>query len=174
MALDESPGRGTLYRSDGDGLAPVLAPVSISNGIDWNLDGTQMYYVDSTAQRIDVFAFDAAAGTISDRRTFAEIDPVDGTPDGLTIDAEGHVWLALWDGWALRRYRPDGTLERVVDLPVSRVTSCAFGGDDLGDLYVTTASKDLSAAELRAQPQAGGLFVLRPGVAGRPANRFAG
>jgi sugar lactone lactonase YvrE len=173
MALDESPGAGTLYRSDGGEMSPVLAPVSISNGIDWSLDGTQMYYVDSTAQRIDVFAFDATAGTLSDRRTFAEIDPVDGTPDGLTVDAEGHVWLALWDGWALRRYRPDGTLERVVDFPVSRVTSCAFGGDDLGDLYVTSASKELSEAELRAQPHAGSLFVLRPGVAGRPANRFA-
>jgi sugar lactone lactonase YvrE len=174
MALDESPGGGTLYRSDGEGLAPVLAPVSISNGIDWTLDGTQMYYVDSTAQRIDLFDFDLATGTISGRRTFAEIDPVDGTPDGLTVDAEGHVWLALWDGWALRRYRPDGTLERVVYLPVSNVTSCAFGGDDLRDLYVTSASKGLSDAELRAQPHAGGLFVLRPGVAGRPANLFAG
>jgi sugar lactone lactonase YvrE len=84
------------------------------------------------------------------------------------------VWLALWDGWALRRYRPDGTLERVVDLPVSNVTSCAFGGDDLGDLYVTSASKGLSEAELRAQPHAGGLFMLRPGVTGRAPNRFAG
>jgi sugar lactone lactonase YvrE len=173
-ALDDSPGRGTLYRSDSEGMAPMLAPVSISNGIDWTLDGTQMYYVDSTAQRIDVFDFDAAAGTISGRHTFAEIDPVDGAPDGLTVDAEGHVWLALWDGWALRRYRPDGTLERVVDLPVSNVTSCAFGGDDLGDLYVTSASKGLSEAELRAQPHAGGLFMLRPGVTGRPPNRFAG
>jgi sugar lactone lactonase YvrE len=174
MALDESPGGGTLYRSDGGGLGPVLAPVSISNGIDWSLDGTQMYYVDSTAQRIDVFAFDAATGSLSDRRPFAEIDPVDGTPDGLTVDAEGHVWLALWDGWALRRYRPDGSLERVVDFPVSRVTSCAFGGDDLDDLYVTSANTGLSAAELRAQPHAGGLFAVRPGVTGRPANRFAG
>jgi len=174
MALEESPGGGTLYQSDGHGMTPMLAPVSISNGIDWSLDGTQMYYVDSTAQRIDVFAFDVTTGSISDRRAFAEIDPVDGAPDGLTVDAEGHVWLALWDGWALRRYRPDGTLERVVDLPVSRVTSCAFGGDDLGDLYVTSASKGLSDAELRAQPHAGALFVFRPGVAGRPANRYAG
>jgi sugar lactone lactonase YvrE len=173
MALDESPDGGTLYRSDSDGMAAVLEPVSISNGIDWTLDGTQMYYVDSTAQRIDLFEFDPATGTLSGRRTFAEIDPVDGTPDGLTVDAEGHVWLALWDGWALRRYRPDGTLERVVDLPVSNVTSCAFGGDDLGDLYVTSASKGLSDAELRAQPHAGGLFAFRPGVAGRPPNRLA-
>jgi sugar lactone lactonase YvrE len=171
MALDESPGGGVLYRFEGDEPVPMVAPVSISNGIDWSLDGTQMYYVDSTAQRIDLFAFDAATGSISDRRTFAEIDPVDGTPDGLTVDAEGHVWLALWDGWALRRYRPDGTLERIVDLPVSNVTSCAFGGDDLADLYVTSASKGLSDAELRAQPHAGALFVFRPGVAGRHPNR---
>jgi sugar lactone lactonase YvrE len=173
-ALDDSRGAGALYRCDGDVVALVLAPVSVSNGIDWSLDGTRMYYVDSAAQRIDVFAFDAVTGSLSDRRAFAEIDPVDGVPDGLTVDAEGHVWLALWDGWALRRYRPDGTLERIVELPVSRVTSCAFGGGDLGDLYVTSARQDLSDAELRAQPHAGGLFVFRPGVVGRPANRFAG
>jgi sugar lactone lactonase YvrE len=174
MALDGSPEGGTLYRSDRDGMTATLSPVSISNGIDWSLDGTTMYYVDTTAQRIDAFAFDAATGSISERRTFAEIDPVDGSPDGLAVDAEGYVWLALWDGWALRRYRPDGTLERVVDLPVSLVTSCAFGGDDLGDLYVTTASVGLSDAELRAQPHAGAVFACRPGVTGRPPNRFRG
>ncbi|MDX6465237.1 MAG: hypothetical protein QOI27_277 [Gaiellaceae bacterium] len=173
MALDESPGHGTLYRFDEGSLMPAVAAVSISNGIDWTLDGTQMYYADSTEQRVDVFDFDPESGSLSGRRPFVEIDPVDGTPDGLTVDAEGHLWLALWDGWALRRYRPDGTLERIVELPVSRVTSCAFGGDDLSDLYVTSARTGLSEAELRAQPQAGGLFALRPGVAGRAANRFA-
>jgi sugar lactone lactonase YvrE len=173
MALDESPGHGTLYRFGEGSLTAAVAPVSISNGIDWTLDGTQMYYADSTEQRVDVFDFDPESGSLSGREPFAEIDPVDGAPDGLTVDAEGHLWLALWDGWALRRYRPDGTLERIVELPVSRVTSCAFGGDDLRDLYVTSARTGLSEAELRAQAQAGGLFVLRPGVAGRAANRFA-
>jgi len=173
MAFDETRGRGTLYRYDANGLTPVIPQVTISNGIDWSLDGTQMYYVDSTEQRIDVFRFDPETGSLSARRTFADIDPVDGTPDGLTVDAEGHVWLALWDGWAVRRYRPDGTLERIVELPAARVTSCAFAGGDLSDLYITTASTGLSDAELRAQPHAGGLFRLRPGVTGRVASRFA-
>jgi len=175
MALDESVGRGTLYRYDGRGLAPMVAPVSISNGTDWSADGTRMYYVDSPSRRVDVFAFDARDGSLADRRTLVEIDDADGSiPDGLTVDAEDHIWVAFWDGWAIRRYRPDGSLDRVVELPVARPTSCAFGGDDLGDLYVTSARTDLTAAALDAQPFAGGVLVLRPGVSGRAPNRFAG
>ena len=92
----------------------------------------------------------------------------------MTVDAEDHIWVAFWDGWAVRRYRPDGSLDRVVELPVARPTSCAFGGDDLGDLYVTSARTDLTAAALDAQPFAGGVLVLRPGIRGRAPNRFAG
>lgn len=92
----------------------------------------------------------------------------------MTVDAEGCLWVATWDGWSVRRYRPSGDLDRVVRLPVARVTSCAFGGADLGDLYVTSASAGLSGPELREQPLAGGLFVLRPGVSGREATPFAG
>lgn len=174
MALDSTPGRGTLWRYDDRGLAPIVAPVSISNGIDWSADGTRMYYVDTPSRRVEVFAFGAQDGSLSRRRTLVEIEAEGGFPDGLTVDAEDHVWVALWDGWAVRRYRPDGVLDRVVALPVSRPTSCAFGGDALGDLYVTSARGDLSAAELELQPHAGGLFVLRPGVCGRAPNRFAG
>jgi sugar lactone lactonase YvrE len=97
-----------------------------------------------------------------------------GAPDGLTVDAAGGVWLALWGGGAVHRYAPDGSLDRVVRLPVSHPTSCAFGGDDLGDLYITTAAIALSPAERARQLQAGGLFRCRPGVAGRPAPLFAG
>ncbi|HEY8703819.1 MAG TPA: SMP-30/gluconolactonase/LRE family protein [Gaiellaceae bacterium] len=175
MALDVAPGRGTLWRYDDRGLAPMVAPVSISNGIDWSADGTRMYYVDSPSRRIDVFAFDAQDGSLSDRRTLTKIDDAGASvPDGLTVDAEDHVWVALWDGSAVRRYRPDGVLDRVVELPVSRPTSCAFGGDDLGDLYVTSARVGLSPAELEPQPHAGGVLVLRPGVTGRAPNRFSG
>jgi len=104
---------------------------------------------------------------------------VSATEPVLAFDArmelgESPVWVALWDGWAVRRYRPDGVLDRVVELPVSRPTSCAFGGDDLGDLYVTSARVGLSPAELEPQPHAGGVFVLRPGVTGRAPNRFSG
>ncbi|HEX7581983.1 MAG TPA: SMP-30/gluconolactonase/LRE family protein [Gaiellaceae bacterium] len=175
MALDGSAGRGTLYRYDERGLASMVAPVSISNGIDWSTDGTHMYYVDSPSRRVDVFAFDARDGSLADRRTLVEIDDADGSiPDGLTVDAEDHIWVAFWDGWAIRRYRPDGSLDRIVALPVARPTSCAFGGDDLNDLYVTSARTGLTADALEAQPHAGGVFVLRPGVRGRAPNRFAG
>ena len=174
MALDEAPGAGTLYRYDARGLVAMVPQVTVSNGIDWSGDGTLMYYADSPTGRIDVFAFDGTDGSLSDRRTFTEIDAGAAVPDGLCVDAEDHVWIALWDGWAVHRYRPDGVLDRVVELPVARPTSCAFGGDDLGELYITSASVRLSAAELEAQPWAGGVLALRPGVNGRLPNRFAG
>jgi sugar lactone lactonase YvrE len=112
---------------------------------------------------------------VSDRRTFVDLGAGDvSVPDGLAVDAEDHVWVALWDGWAVHRYTPDGALDRVVKLPVARPTSCAFGGDDLGDLYITSARTGLTPDALAAQPGAGGVFVLRPDVRGRPPNRFAG
>jgi sugar lactone lactonase YvrE len=171
MSRDERPERGALYRFDERGLVAMVESVSISNGIDWTVDGTRMIYADTPTRRIDTFAFDAVDGTLSDRRTLVELQ---GMPDGLAVDAEDHIWVALWDGWAVHRYRPDGTLDRVVELPVARPTSCAFGGGDLGDLYITSARTGLTAEALEAQPHAGSVFVLKPGVAGRPANRFAG
>jgi len=173
MALDEGPGAGALYRLDPDlTVHTMLTGVSISNGLDWSLDGRRMYYVDSPTRRIDVFDFDLAAGSIANRRTFVEVPADAGIPDGLTVDAAGFVWLALWGGAALRRYAPDGTLERVVPLPVTHPTSCAFGGAGLDELYVTSARRPLTAEEKARQPQAGGVFRLRPGVAGRPAPLF--
>lgn len=173
MALDQRPRAGALYRLDSDlRVHRVLSDVTISNGLDWSPDGRRMYYVDSPTQRIDVFDFDAETGAISNRRALAEIPGEAGLPDGLTVDAEGHVWLALWGGGALRRYDPDGGLERTVPLPVSHPTSCAFGGAALDELYVTSASVALSPEERARQPHAGGLYRLRPGVSGRPANVF--
>ena len=173
MALDEGPGAGALYRLDPDlTVHTMLTGVSISNGLDWSLDGRRMYYVDSPTRRIDVLDFDLATGSIANRRTFVEVPADAGVPDGLTVDAAGFVWLALWGGAALRRYAPDGTLERVVPLPVTHPTSCAFGGAGLDELYVTSARRPLTAEEKARQTQAGGVFRLRPGVAGRPANLF--
>lgn len=173
MALDEGPGAGALYRLDPDlTVHTMLTGVSISNGLDWSLDGRRMYYVDSPTRRIDVFDFELATGSIANRRTFVDVPADAGVPDGLTLDAEGFVWLALWGGAALRRYAPDGTLERVVPLPVTHPTSCAFGGAGLDELYVTSARRPLSAEEKARQPQAGGVFRLRPGVVGRPAPLF--
>jgi sugar lactone lactonase YvrE len=173
MALDESAGAGALYRLDPDGTVHTMVTgVSISNGIDWSLDGRRMYYVDSPTRRIDVFGFDVRTGAISDRRPFASIPSDAGIPDGLTVDADGFVWLALWGGAALHRYDPEGKRERVVALPVSHPTSCAFGGPDLDELYVTSARRPLSADERARQPSAGGLLRLRPGVVGRPPGLF--
>jgi sugar lactone lactonase YvrE len=171
MAVDHTPGAGTLYRleSSGDGLT-VSAQVSgstISNGLDWSLDNTQMYYIDSATQRIDVFDFDAPAGRLRNRRPFVVIPHADGLPDGMTVDAEGHVWVALFGAGKVRRYTPTGAIDMEVLLPVTLVTSCAFGGDTLQDLYITTARHRLSAAEAAVQTIAGGLFVCRPGPAGR-------
>jgi sugar lactone lactonase YvrE len=175
MALDPSPGTGTLYRLDPDGrVTPVLADLTISNGLDWSPDGRTLYFVDSGTQRIDLFDFEPLAGTLSNRREFVRVPDAAGMPDGLVVDAEGFVWVALWGGGALHRYATDGALARVVMLPVSHPTSCAFGGPDLTDLYVTSASVELTPAALSRQPYAGGLFRLRPGVAGRAVHRFAG
>jgi len=173
MALDEQPGAGALYRLDPDlTVHTMLTGVSISNGLDWSLDGRRMYYVDSPTRRIDVLDFDVATGSIANRRTFVEVPADAGVPDGLTVDAAGFVWLALWGGAALRRFAPDGTLERVVPLPVTHPTSCAFGGAALDELYVTSARRPLTAEEKARQPQAGGVFRVRPGVVGRPAHLF--
>jgi sugar lactone lactonase YvrE len=175
MCMQERPGLGSLYRLDPDGSTHAMVrDVGISNGIDWDLDLRLMYYVDSLTQRIDQFDFDPRAGSLSNRRPFVAIDPADGTPDGLTVDAEGGIWVALWGGSAIRRYRPDATLERVLTLPVTYPTTCAFGGPDLGDLYITSATTRLSDDERRQQPLAGGVLRHRPGVTGRRAHAFAG
>jgi sugar lactone lactonase YvrE len=175
MAIDERPDAGALYRLDPDGrVDTILEPVTISNGIDWSADGRRMFFIDSVSQRIDVLDFDCASGTVSERRPFVSI-PVDaGVPDGLTIDAEDHVWVTLWRGGAVRRYTPEGALDRVVRMPATHPTSCAFGGDDLRDLYITTATIALDATARARQPEAGGLFRCRPGMAGRLPHRFGG
>ncbi len=174
MALDERAGGGALYRFDPGGQVTSIVPgVTVSNGLDWSLDGRHMYYVDSGSGRIDVFDWDLGAGLVSNRRPFVHFPAQAGVPDGLTVDAEGGVWVALWGGGAIHRYRPDSTLDRVFLMPVSHPTSCAFGGPDLRDLYVTTARIALSAEERARQPEAGSLFRVRPGVRGRPPNFFA-
>jgi sugar lactone lactonase YvrE len=175
MALDERPDTGALYRLDADGsVATMVTPVSISNGIDWSNDGTRMFFVDSPTQAIDVFDFDVARGAVANRRQFASIPPELGMPDGLTLDADEHVWVSLWGGGAVHRYAPDGSLDTTIRLPVRYPTSCAFGGAGLRDLYVTTAAIKLTAAERASQPHAGGLFRCRPGPSGRRPHRFNG
>jgi sugar lactone lactonase YvrE len=145
-----------LYRFDG-GLATVLDGVSLSNGIGWSPAGSRMYYVDTLTRRVDVFDYD---GELGSRRPFTAIEKEAGFPDGLTVDDEGGVWVALWGGSALRRYAPDGSLDRVLPVPAVNVTSCCFGGADGSTLFITTAAPD------------GHVFVADPGVAGPPAQPF--
>jgi sugar lactone lactonase YvrE len=175
MALDERSPVGSLYRLDPDGAVElILSDVTVSNGIDWSLDGETMFYVDSASQSVDAFDFDIATGRISNRREFVRFSTDEGTPDGITIDAEGCVWVALWGGWSVRRYTSDGELGLVVTLPAQNITSAAFGGDLLDELYVTSAREGLSDSELDAQPEAGALFRCRTGIVGRAQHVYAG
>ncbi|MEV6941470.1 SMP-30/gluconolactonase/LRE family protein [Streptomyces sp. NPDC051172] len=158
MRYDEAAGGGTLSRITGDGSVElVLDDVAVSNGTGWSPDGRLMYYIDSPTRQVDVFHHED--GRVADRRRFAQIEDGAGFPDGLTVDADGCVWVALWDGAAVRRYTPDGELDRVIELPTPRVTACTFGGPDLTDLYITTARVGLAAPH----PVAGSLLVV-PGA----------
>ncbi|MHB9850905.1 SMP-30/gluconolactonase/LRE family protein [Streptomyces krungchingensis] len=157
MRYDEAPRGGTLSRITPDGaVRTVLDDVAVSNGTGWSPDGRLMYYIDSPTRRIDVFDVDAD-GLPYGRRQLAAVE--DGFPDGLTVDAEGCVWVALWDGGAVHRYAPDGTLDQVIALPVRRPTACAFGGPGLTDLYITTARTGLDAPH----PLSGSVLVV-PGA----------
>ena len=174
-AQDDRPGAAALYRMTPDGTVnQVLDDVSVSNGIDWAPDASAMYYADSGTGRVDVFDVDTSDGHVSGRRPLLEIELPGAVPDGLTVDAEGFLWVALWDGGRVRRYAPDGRLDREVLLPVDMVTCVAFGGSSLDALYVTTARYELSAAALAGQPLAGSIFVHDPGVRGRSPNAWAG
>jgi sugar lactone lactonase YvrE len=176
MAYDESPGAGALYRLELDGsCTTVLTGLTISNGIGWSPDGATMFLVDSGTSRVDAFDFDPSSGDISRRRTIVAIEEPGVAPDGLTVDEDGGIWVALWGGGAVRRYRPDGALLTAVPLPVDRPTSCAFGGPDRSTLFVTTARHGLDAAALSRQPHAGHVFRIEGlGVRGTPCAPYRG
>jgi sugar lactone lactonase YvrE len=166
---------GGLYRLDPDRSCRRLVDGLVcSNGLCWSPDGRTMYHADTAYRTVWAWDFDPDRGEIANRRTFIEVPAADGAPDGATVDAEGCLWLAHWDGWRLTRYDPIGRIERVVPLPVQRPTCPAFGGPDLDVLYVTSASIDLSAAERARQPLAGGILALAPGIRGLPEARFRG
>jgi sugar lactone lactonase YvrE len=175
MAYDERQGGGRLYRvGPGGEVVTVLPEVTVSNGIGWSPDGRLMYYIDTPTRRVDAFDVDPGSGLVARRRPFVHVEPAAGFPDGMTVDADGCVWVALWDGGAVRRYTPAGDLDRVVEVPARRTTACAFGGPGLGDLYITTATVGLDPAARAAQPLAGSVFVLPGAGAGQPGHAFAG
>jgi sugar lactone lactonase YvrE len=174
-AFDFTAGAGSLYRIDLDwSCTPVLSGLSASNGMAWAPDGSLMYFIDSATQAVDVLDYDVASGACSDRRRLVTIAPDDGIPDGMTVDADGNLWVACFGGGAVRCYAASGEQVDEIRFPVRQVTSCAFGGADWSDLFVTSAHYRLSRGQLEDEPLSGATFVCRPGVVGTPAPGFAG
>jgi sugar lactone lactonase YvrE len=166
---------GSLYCLTPDGTLSTLdTQLKGPNGMGWSPDHKVMYLADSFAQCIYAYDFDIVQGKISNRRIFAEIPPENGMPDGLTVDSQGFIWNAHWGGWRVTRYDPEGNIEREIKLPVKNVTSCIFGGENLSELFITTAWFLLNEEERKEQPLAGDVFRTKPGVTGLPDPHFAG
>lgn len=176
QAYDETPGAASLYRLERDGTCTtMLEGLTISNGIGWSPDGATMYLSDSGPGEVDAFDFDGATGSISGRRPFMRADGDGAVADGLTVDAAGDVWMAMHGGGEVRRYSPSGVLEQVIPIPAEQPSSCAFGGDGLDILFVTSARQGLDEAALAQQPASG--HVLRVdglGARGMPAFAYLG
>lgn len=176
LSMIRQPRNANLYCLDTDHtLRHVLGDVTTSNGLDWSPDRRTMYYIDTPTRQVSAFDYDAESGAISHRRTIISFPPGIGRPDGMTVDAQGRLWIAHWDGGRISRWDADsGRQLQEILLPVTNVTSCAFGGVNLDRLYVTTARHAQTDEQLRTQPHAGSLFALSPGVAGLPAQEYLG
>lgn len=169
MPYEPAPGRAAVYRlRDGQAQA-VVTGVGQANGIGWSPDTRTMYVVDTRAAHVDAFAFDAVAGSLGSRRTLVDLASGPGVPDGLCVDAEGCLWVAMWDGSEVRRYAPDGRPLGAIPMPVSRPTSCCFIDDVL---VITSAALGLGPGDLAREPHAGAVFATRPGVSGPGATAW--
>ena len=174
MAYDFAP-IGGLYSIEANGsVRRLLDRLSIANGMAWSTDGSTFYYIDSPLRRVDAYDYDLASGSIARGRAHLTFDDTVAKPDGMAIDAEGGLWIAFWDAAEVRRYGPDRSVDVVARVAATQVTSAVFGGPDLRDLYITTATSGLSEAQLSEQPEAGGLFRARIPVPGLLPDRFAG
>jgi sugar lactone lactonase YvrE len=183
-----TPGRAALYRVDPDGAAvKMLSGTTLGNGLDWSPDGSVFYFIDTYSRTIDAFDFDIDQGSISHRRNVVTLYSDEGLPDGMTVDRDGNLWVAIAGTGEIRGYSPEGSLLAHVKVATPTVTSCAFGGIAGGDLFITTARVQLPATALSgltqgfslevggsSEPSAGGLYVCQPGVTGLPAHGFAG
>ncbi len=176
LDMGTAANRGNLFRVDADGTWKKMdSGFTVANGLGWSPDNKRMYFADSPRRTIYVYDFDLLAGTVSNRRPFITLDAGDGTPDGMTVDEDGCLWIAIWDAWRVSRYSPDGQEMLRIKMPIPRPTSCCFGGANLDTLYITSASVRLNEAALAAAPLSGSLFSIRiPGVRGLPETTFAG
>ena len=173
LADDHHPGGGALYRLERSGATELmLSDLTIPNGLGWAPDGTTMYLVDSGPRTLSAFAFDPTNGTISDPRVLVIVAEQLGAPDGMTVDAAGDLWVAIYGGGQIRRYSPDGELRQVVTIPAEQTTSCAFAGPRLNRLYVTTATENWSDEQRRAEPAAGLAYRCETDATGLPAAPF--
>jgi sugar lactone lactonase YvrE len=173
MAFDKKPGAGSLYRLDPDGTITVARTrTTISNGLAFSPDGDRLYYIDTPTQRVDRFHI-AADGRLTDQATIITVDPSLGHPDGMCIDTEGCLWVALWGGSAVHRYTPAGELLAIVEVDAPQVSSCAFGGPDLSTLFITTSAEDMTGAQLARHEHSGKVFRADAGVQGRPADAYS-
>lgn len=165
----------SLYRLDPDlSVHQMETGITIANGVGWSPDNKTMYFVDSIRYVINAYDFNYEKGEINNRRPFVQLKASFGIPDGLTVDSEGYVWCAIYGGWKVMRYAPNGTTAAVVEMPVSKPSSCIFGGKDLDELYVTSISEGLSEKQKNQEPMAGDLFVIKADVKGLSEPDFAG
>ncbi|MFD0960833.1 SMP-30/gluconolactonase/LRE family protein [Paenibacillus chungangensis] len=176
MPMGESAPTGSLYCLDTEhSVARHAEAIYCSNGLAWSADHATMYYIDSPTKKVVAYEYDKQAGTIANPRTVVVIPEGEGVPDGMTIDDEGMLWIAQWDGWKVSRWNPaDGTKIGEIAVPASQVTSCTFGGDRMDELYITTARVGLDEAALVEQPHAGGLFRIKLGVIGTESYLYKG
>ena len=178
MAQIDGVGRGSLYRLDTDFQChEMLTGIGCSNGIAWSLDETRMYYIDTNKNNVMEFPYQVETGAIAGGRVLIskQLDRSEGAFDGMTMDDLGRLWIGLWQGCSVVCYDPDrDEIVDVIEVPAKNVTACWFGGDDLQDLYITTATEDMTEEDRRTYPHAGGLFRCRPGATGLPAVPFAG
>lgn len=175
LTYDRVPGASSLYRLDaGGGISEVLGDVCISNGLGWSPDATTMYFIDTPARCVMAFDYDLASGALSSPRKFIDLWSEQGNPDGMAVDIEGGLWIAMCRSGRLRRHGADGCLDEIIQFPTKLITSCAFGGEGLDILFVTSGTFGYCGGELSDQPLAGALFALSPGISGLPTYRYGG
>lgn len=176
MAYENQTTQGSLYRLDPDmSVHTMLGHIGISNGLVWSLDQSTMYYIDSMAYTVRAFDYEKSSGAIANERIAVKVEREMGLPDGMSIDAEGMLWVAHFGGSCIRRWNPNnGQLLSQIDLPTAQITACAFGGPNFDTLYITSAANGYGDADFAREPHAGGLFVTQPGVQGVPTFAFAG